>query len=102
VISTSTRHEAISGGTRVFFLIDTSVVNSYILNNVAYEQLGKDAPSHMQFQFQLADELNRPWCLQRGVVLQFWLAVPGVHGLVRTTCHQKCRFYFTTRKNKIL
>lgn len=82
-----------NGGTRYSStLLTCRVVNCYIVNKVTAVQLAKEACSHLQFQFQLADELSWPWRLEWGAVSQFRLALPGVHGLVRTGQRRKCHF----------
>jgi len=80
-----------------FFLLDTAVLNSYILYKAMSERLVQNAIPRVDFQLLLAEALCKPWVMRRGCVSHFCLAAPAVHSLVKTAKRKKCRFCFSDK-----
>jgi len=75
-----------------YFLLDTAVVNSYVLYKSMCATLGFKPKTHLNFQLKLVEELCAPWKAKRGCVSKWQMSVPAVHGLTSTKLRRKCQY----------
>lgn len=84
-----------------YFLLDTSVVNSYVIYKAICERLVQKPLERMDFQLLLAEDLCKPWMVRRGCLSHFRLTHRAVHSLIQIASCRKCRFCFSTTRTNL-